>query len=257
MIMHKTAISIGDPAGIGPEIALKAALDTRVRGAARPILVGDAGYLARHAQLAGLSPKLNAFKTIDAVDWSAEGVLVLDPGTLGGPMEIGEIAANHGRAAVEAARVAIQAGMDGKVDSVVSAPQTERSIRDAGISFDGYPGFLARCTGTPEEDVFLMHCFEGMRIVHATLHVSLRHAIELITEERKQLVKETLARLSEADRQLIRGVFLEERDRGEICDELRIERTNLRVRLHRAMAKFRTALERTAPPKTFSAGGLQ
>ncbi len=80
--------------------------------------------------------------------------------------------------------------------------------------------------------------------------------LELITEERKHLVKETLARLSEADRKLIRGVFLEERDRGELCDELRIERTNLRVRLHRAMAKFRTALERTGPPKTFSAGGL-
>ena len=182
--MHMTALSIGDPAGIGPEIALKAALDARVRAAARPILVGDTGYIAEHARLGGLKPALRSFKTIDEVDWNADGVLVLDPGTLGGPLAIGEIAANHGRAAVEAARVAIQAGIDGKVDSVVSAPQTERSIRDAGISFDGYPGFLARCAGVPEEDVFLMHCFDGMRIVHATLHVSLLRAISLITEER-------------------------------------------------------------------------
>jgi 4-hydroxy-L-threonine phosphate dehydrogenase PdxA len=66
----------------------------------------------------------------------------------------------------------------------VAAPQTERSIAAAGIHFDGYPSFVARETGTPVEDVYLMICFDASRIVHATLHLSVREALKLITRER-------------------------------------------------------------------------
>jgi 4-hydroxy-L-threonine phosphate dehydrogenase PdxA len=71
---------------------------------------------------------------------------------------------------------------------VVAAPQTERSIAAAGIAFDGYPSFVARETQTPISDVFLMICFDDKRIVHATLHVSVREALALITRERVEHV---------------------------------------------------------------------
>ncbi len=74
--------------------------------------------------------------------------------------------------------------MDGEVEAVVAAPQTETAIKLAGIDFDGYPSFVARCTGVAAEDAFLMICFDSTRIVHATLHVSLREAIGLVTGER-------------------------------------------------------------------------
>ena len=64
---------------------------------------------------------------------------------------------------------------------MVAAPQTERSIHAAGIAFDGYPSFVARETGTPVNDVYLMICFDDVRIAHATLHVSVREAVSLIT----------------------------------------------------------------------------
>jgi 4-hydroxythreonine-4-phosphate dehydrogenase len=71
---------------------------------------------------------------------------------------------------------------------VVAAPQTESAIKLAGIEFDGYPSFVARCTGVPPEDAFLMICFDAggteMRIAHATLHASLRRAIKLVTRDR-------------------------------------------------------------------------
>ena len=185
MTLDKVAISIGDPAGIGPEIALKAALDPRVAAICRPLLVGDRQVIEQHARLAGIAAALRAFPAAASVDWSAGGVLVLDPGGLvAGPVAIGTIAAAHGRAAVEAARLAIAAALAGAVDAVVAAPQTERAIKEAGIVFDGYPSFLARCAGVAEEDVFLMHCFDDKRIVHATLHVGLARVIELITRER-------------------------------------------------------------------------
>ena len=67
-------------------------------------------------------------------------------------------------------------------------PQTEAAIHAAGIDFDGYPTFVARCAGIAPEDAFLMICYDRdgveVRILHVTLHVSLRRAIELVTRER-------------------------------------------------------------------------
>jgi 4-hydroxy-L-threonine phosphate dehydrogenase PdxA len=70
------------------------------------------------------------------------------------------------------------------VDAVVAAPQNETSIALAGIAFDGYPSFVARETGTDEDDVYLILCFDDVKIVHATLHRSVRQAIDMITRER-------------------------------------------------------------------------
>ena len=200
MALQKVAISMGDPAGIGPEIALKAALDPRVRNICRPLLVGDRRALEAHAEASGLKPRIRAYKSAAEIDWNAEGVALLDLDLFGNaPLELGKISAVNGRAAVEAARTAIKAALEGQVDAVVAAPQTELAIKQAGIEFDGYPSFVARCTGVPEEDVFLMHCFDDKKIVHATLHVSLRRALELITPTRVrkviQCAHDTLKRL--------------------------------------------------------------
>jgi 4-hydroxy-L-threonine phosphate dehydrogenase PdxA len=67
---------------------------------------------------------------------------------------------------------------------VVAAPQNETSIARAGIKFDGYPSFVARATGTDENDVYLMLCFADIKIVHATLHRSVRDAVAMITREK-------------------------------------------------------------------------
>jgi 4-hydroxythreonine-4-phosphate dehydrogenase len=182
MSLPRIAIALGDPAGIGPEIALKAALDARVRRVARPVVVGDPHVLAMHAALCGLAPRLVAFHTAAEIRWEADGIPLL--AVAADPPVLGEVRATHGRAAVEAARVAIAAALAGHVDAVVGAPHTERAIAAAGIAFDGYPSFVARCTGVAADDAFLMLCFDETRIVHATLHVSLRRAIDLVTRAR-------------------------------------------------------------------------
>jgi 4-hydroxy-L-threonine phosphate dehydrogenase PdxA len=127
-------------------------------------------------------------KSADA-DWSNGAVNLLDgrDGT-NVAVEFGKVDAAYGRASLAAARRAIQAALAGEVEAVVAAPQTERSIAAAGISFDGYPSFVAKETGTPVADVFLMICFDDKRIVHATLHVSVREALALITRERVEHV---------------------------------------------------------------------
>jgi 4-hydroxythreonine-4-phosphate dehydrogenase len=189
MPLPRIAIATGDPAGIGPEIALKAALDKRVTAVARPLLVGDPAAVELHAKAAGLAPRLDVIAKAAEADWS-DGALNLLDGREGtnAPVEFGKVDASYGRASLAAARRAIKAALADEVEAVVAAPQTERSIAAAGISFDGYPSFVARETGTPVADVFLMICFDDKRIVHATLHVSVREALALITRERVEHV---------------------------------------------------------------------
>ena len=189
MPLPRIAIATGDPAGIGPEIALKAALDPRVTALCRPLLVSDPAAVAMHAEAAGLAPPMRVIAKVADADWSNGAVNLLDASDgANAPVKIGTVDAAYGRAALAAARLAIRAALDQQVDAVVAAPQTERSIAAAGIAFDGYPSFVARETGTPVNDVYLMICFDDKRIVHATLHVSVREAVSLITPERVELV---------------------------------------------------------------------
>jgi 4-hydroxythreonine-4-phosphate dehydrogenase len=189
MTLPRIAIATGDPAGIGPEIALKAALDARVRGLCRPLLVGDPVAVEMHACTSGLSPSIYVLKKPSEAQWSDGVVNLLDArdGT-NVPIKIGTVDAAYGRASLASAGRAIKAALTGDVEAVVAAPQTQRSIAAAGIAFDGYPSFVARETGTPVNDVYLMICSDKSRIVHATLHVSVREAVGLITPERVERV---------------------------------------------------------------------
>src|SRR6266702_3011131 len=189
MSLPRIAIANGDPAGIGPEIALKAALAPQVRKVCRPLLVGDRSALEAHADACGLKLDLHCVTRAAYATWNDGAVALVERRQFKpGELHIGAIAAPHGEAALDSAKTAIDAALAGEVDAVVAAPHTESSIKLAGIEFDGYPTFVARCAGVPPEDAFLMICFDSggteMRIAHATLHASLRRAIKLVTRDR-------------------------------------------------------------------------
>jgi len=179
------AIAIGDPAGIGPEISLKTALDPAVQEMCRPVLVGDPTVIARHATSCGLSPDLRIVDRIGDIDWQESGLpLLACRSNEAADLAFGSASAASGRISLAAARAAIQAALREDVDAVVAAPQNQISIALAGIEFDGYPSFVARETGLGVHDVYLMLCFDDMKVVHCTLHVPVAEAIALITRER-------------------------------------------------------------------------
>jgi 1,2-dihydroxy-3,5-cyclohexadiene-1,4-dicarboxylate dehydrogenase len=181
----RIAIAVGDPAGIGPEVSLKAALDPAVRDACRVLLVGDAGVLRRHAEACRIAADLRVTARPEDGDWSGERLNVLDCARPDlAALDFGTISAASGRAALAFASTAIKAALADEVDAVVAAPQNETSIALAGIAFDGYPSFVARETGTDGDDIYLMLCFDDVKIAHATLHRSVRQAIDMITRER-------------------------------------------------------------------------
>jgi len=172
-------------AGAEPSPPPKAALDPAVRDVCHPIVVGDPAVIARHADVSGLPPTMRVIARIADADWSDHRLHVLacvQPEAAS--LDFGTTSAAGGRASLAFARAAIDAALCGDVDAVVAAPQNETAIARAGIKFDGYPSFVARATGSDETDTHLMLCFGGVKIVHATLHRSVRDAIELITRER-------------------------------------------------------------------------
>jgi len=185
--MRKSTIAIatGDPAGIGPEISLKAALDPAVRAACVPILVSDPAILARHAKACGIAVDMRAVDSAGEADFSGAALNVLAcPQAEAAALPFGATHAAAGRASLAFAATAVKAALAGDVDAVVAAPQNETAIAQAGIAFDGYPSFVARETSTDADDVFLMLCFGETRIAHATLHRSVRDAVAMITRER-------------------------------------------------------------------------
>ena len=179
------AIATGDPAGIGPEISMKAALDPAVRALCRPVLFGEPTVVARHAKACGIDAPMRMIEQPADAETDAGAIaLVACPSPELDDIGFGSTSAASGRASLFAVGQAIQAARAGKVDAVVAAPQNQTSISLAGIEFDGYPSFVARQTGLDPRDVYLMLCFDTVKIVHCTLHVSVREALSLITRER-------------------------------------------------------------------------
>ena len=141
-----------------------------------PVLVGHRAVLRAHAKSCGLSVK--GVRTF---------FLEKGPDPF---FAIGEIHAAHGRAALDAARAAIEGALTGEYAAVVAAPHSQTAIHAAGIEFDGYPSFVARTAGGAPEDGILMLCFaharREVRIAHVTLHADVLTAVKSITRERVQ-----------------------------------------------------------------------
>ena len=219
------ALSVGDPAGIGPELCLKAAVSREVRDICLPFIVGDPTVLEDQANRSGIPWDVVIYERAADVDRSSDRIAVVARDQfLEEPYSIGTINAANGRSALDSASTAISAALTGDADAVVACPHTQTSIARAGIQFDGYPSFVARQTGCRPEDVFLMLCLDDIRIAHCTLHVSLRKALELITFSRiKAVIKaveDTLTKTGLAHpRILVAGINPHAGENGLFGDE--------------------------------------
>lgn len=196
----RVGISIGDPAGIGPEIALKAAADTRARAACRPVLIGSARELRRQADHFGLSCDYSiltesAFAQ-DAPGATTDGPLICDTGDEGAAVEWGTLSAAAGRAAIAAIETGVRLTLGRQLDALATAPINKEALKLAGSPFPGHTEMLAALTGA--RDVLMCFFAGNLRVFLLTIHVSLADAIRLITKERVETA------LCLADRELRR-----------------------------------------------------
>jgi 4-hydroxythreonine-4-phosphate dehydrogenase len=183
--LPKISLPVGDPAGIGPEICLKAALSEEIQQTCDLLIIGDANVLKLHADLCGLPWEISIINNISEARWNKNKITILDRRQfIDSQCQLGTINGENGRAIIDAASTAVDLAMTGEVDAVIAAPHTQSAIAEAGIKFDGYPSFVARKAGILDDEVLLMLCFDDFRIAHCTLHVGVRDALELITTDR-------------------------------------------------------------------------
>ncbi|MDA8391621.1 MAG: 4-hydroxythreonine-4-phosphate dehydrogenase PdxA [Actinomycetota bacterium] len=177
------ALTMGDPAGIGPEILVKALCDRGVRERLRPLVVADAATL--RAQVEMLGAELNIVEvTTGSGGLSPFGpepdsgqVEVVDLANVEGDVNFGEVRGRYGRAAVESIERACELVCAGAVDGIVTAPISKEAIRAGGSVFPGHTEMLASLLGVAPEAVFTMFVLDRLRIFFLSRHASLSDTI--------------------------------------------------------------------------------
>jgi len=177
------AITMGDPAGIGPEIVVKALGDESALAAADCLVLGDARVLS--AEIARLKSPLR-MKAVDEPahgDYSRGVLNFIDMNNVDMAMlEIGAICGMSGKASFEYIEKSIALANSRAVDAVATAPINKESLRAGGINHIGHTEMFGALTGTP--DPLTMFEVRSMRVFFLTRHVSLRQACDLVTKER-------------------------------------------------------------------------
>ena len=161
------AITMGDPAGVGPEVVVKALADRELAPLARWLVVGDARVLEMAERIAGT--KLEAAERLN-VD------------TLGDlkDFRFGRLDARCGQAAVEYVRVATELCLNGKAEAMVTAPLNKEAVALSGRSFSGHTEYIAQLCGATESRMLLAS--ERLSTIHVTTHVPLRQACDATSE---------------------------------------------------------------------------
>jgi 4-hydroxythreonine-4-phosphate dehydrogenase len=177
------ALTLGDPAGVGPEIVVRALADVSLREALRPLVVGDAGVLERAIAGCGLALEVRRVDGPETVGGAPGIVEVLDLDNVG-EVPFGVVDPVCGRAAAESIEAACRLALAGRIDAIVTAPINKEALRASGSVHPGHTEMLADLLGAPPGDVMTMFVLGRLRIFFLTRHLSLADAIGQIDLDR-------------------------------------------------------------------------
>jgi 4-phospho-D-threonate 3-dehydrogenase / 4-phospho-D-erythronate 3-dehydrogenase len=186
MTARPLAITMGDPAGVGPEIIAKAAAALRPRlesGVLRMVVIGSNAALenARSQFCPGLAiPEV----TEDDLDWPV--LCALQAGPEGEPIRPGQLSADGGRFAYQAVERGVRLAMAGRIGGIVTAPLNKEALNKAGYHYPGHTEMLAELTGVRGSCMMLAH--GNMRVSHVTTHIALEDVPKRATPERLRRV---------------------------------------------------------------------
>jgi 4-hydroxythreonine-4-phosphate dehydrogenase len=173
---------MGDPAGIGPEVVLKAVAEIEVLEACRSVIIGDAQQLAHNARILDLQCGYEIVRRGETLPEEIHAPLIYHLDNIEGHVEPGIESDSAGKAAAEYIEAAVELCAAGKIDAIATAPINKRALFLAGYSFPGHTEFLAHLTGA--EEVAMGFVAANLRIVLLSTHVPLSEAIRLVTRER-------------------------------------------------------------------------
>ena len=194
--LPRVAITMGDPAGIGPEVVLKAVAEEEVRRACVPVIIGDAQLLAHTARTLDLQCGYDIVRFDEQLPADIREPVIFHLDNVSGHVEPGIESGTAGKAAAGSIEAAVRLCAAGDVDAIATAPINKRALFLGGYSFPGHTEFLAQLTGT--EEYAMAFVASNLRVVLISTHVPLAEAIRLV--ERDRIVR--VARLT--DRELRR-----------------------------------------------------
>lgn len=180
--IKKIAVTMGDPAGIGPEIILRALSQSSViRDFCIPIVIGDRIVMEEAVRLPDLSVKLNIIGTPEEAKGTPGAIDMIDLAALSS-FEKKIPTAEGGRASAAYIRKAVELAVSKQVDAIVTAPISKEALKMADLHWPGHTEMLAELTGT--RDYAMMLAGGPLRVILVTIHTSLRSVPELVTKEK-------------------------------------------------------------------------
>lgn len=175
-------ITMGDAAGIGPEIIAKALMDESIYAECQPIVIGDAKIIKRAASIVGSKSDIHSISTVSQAKNSFGVIDVIDLDLLPEDLAFGVISSDAGNAAYQYLAKAVELAQAKEIDSICTAPLNKEALHKGGHLYPGHTEILAALTDT--EDFSMMLTTPNLKVIHLTTHVGLIEAIERITPER-------------------------------------------------------------------------
>lgn len=183
------AITMGDPAGIGPEIIMKALAHAEVQALCRPLVIGDAERLREAGRIVGSDLAVDSLSAVEAADFTRQAVQCLDLKVVPAGLPFGRMSPAGGEAAYRYIERAVQVVQGGHAQGICTAPLSKEALHAAGHKFPGHTEMLAHLTGTPEVSMMLVS--PKLRVIHVTTHIGL---IDAIAKIEPGLVERVIAR---------------------------------------------------------------
>jgi 4-phospho-D-threonate 3-dehydrogenase / 4-phospho-D-erythronate 3-dehydrogenase len=177
-------ITMGDAAGVGPEIILKSLAKEEMYEMSRPLVIGDSKILERAKSFVKSELIIEAISAdrIQDLTYNYGTVYCLDLNLLDENLPIGQVSPDAGHAAFEYLATAIELAKDNKIDAICTAPLNKEALHKGGHKYPGHTEILADLTGT--EDFSMMLSAPNLKVIHVTTHVGIIDAVKMINPER-------------------------------------------------------------------------
>jgi len=176
-------ITMGDPAGIGPEVAAKTLAKKEIYEMCRPIIIGDANAMRQAVKIAKVKLETRSVLKVSEAKFQFGTVDIFDLKNVAmDQLEYGKISAMAGNAAFEYIKKVIELALDKKIDATVTGPIHKESIKLAGHHFPGHTEIYGHYTKT--KDFAMLLASGNLRVIHVSTHMSVRQACDLVKKER-------------------------------------------------------------------------
>lgn len=176
--LPRIGITMGDAAGVGPEIIVKMLDHPKIYQQCRPLVVGDARRLEQAAKIVGSTLTVHRIETVDQALFTHGTIDCIDLNLIPDDMPFGKLSAVAGDAAYQYIYRAVELAKADKIDAICTAPLNKEALHAGGHKFPGHTEMLAKLTGI--EEVSMMLVAPQLRVIHVTTHIGIIDAIRKI-----------------------------------------------------------------------------